>query len=311
MNNIKVVVKLKPIDWITLAFCLWMLLLITFGWNRVVNPLTHFITYLSITTGLLTHIWFVAFMKEMAKPENCPQDICKIIRPKVYKVLAFIRTYYPILLYGYFYISVSATNKVFFPDWLDPFFQRIDLLIFGYLPSLEWGLTYTNIWLREWLYFSYFAYYLMIIGLPLLFYLKHREAMDEVVFVLSFVFFFCYFVYSWLPVVGGRYIPLAHELTKQSQGGPFTWVMALIYTKSPHWGGAFPSSHIAIALVLSLLALKYFRKLGYAFLFVSFFLAIATVYCHYHWFIDTVFGILTGLLGYFVAQKVFKKFSEN
>lgn len=304
-------IQLKGIDIITLAFCGWMLLLIGLGWNRTQNPDRHFITYLSISAGLLGWIWLTTFFKEFSRPENCPSDACKVMRPKVYKVLQFIRSYYPILLYLYFFESVSATNRIFFRDWLDPFFLNIDKAIFGYLPSMVWGVKYNALWVKEWLHFAYFSYYLMIIGLPVLFYLKKRKALDEMVFVLSLVFYFCYFIYSWLPVIGGRYFPEAMQWTVQKSGGIFTNLMADIYIWSPHLGGAFPSSHIAVALVLSLLALKYFKPLGWALLFITFFLAIATVYCHYHWFIDAVFGVLTGIAGYWAAQKIFARLPEN
>lgn len=309
--NGRIVVKLKPVDWITLAFCLWMLILIAFGWNRVSNPEINFISYLSIFAGILILLWLNAYMQEAAKPENLSSDVSKVVRPKFYTVLQFIRSYYPIMLYLYFFESTTATNKVVFHDWLDPFFQSIDFSIFGYLPSMEWGMRFGNAWLREWMYFSYFSYYLMIIGLPVWFYIRRRKAMDEVVFVLSFVFYVCYFIYSWLPVMGGRFIPLAMKWTQQSGGGVFSSIMAYIYTHSPHLGGAFPSSHIAIALVLSMLAFKYFKKLGSVLLFITFFLSLATVYCHYHWFIDAVFGVLTGLLGYWLAQKIYRPYSED
>jgi membrane-associated phospholipid phosphatase len=310
MNKYNISVRLKPIDWATLVFCAWMLLLIAFGWNKVQNPLPNFLAYISIFSGIFFLIWLTAFMKELSRPENCEVDICKVIRPKVYNVLHFIRSYYPVLLFLFFFESVSVTNKVFFHDWLDPFFMGVDKSIFGYLPSMQWGLNYTNPLLKEWLYFSYFSYYLMIIGLPVIFYLKKRSALDEMVFVLSSVFYFCYFIYSWLPVIGGRYIPEAMEITRQSGTGVFPSVMAYIYTHSPHLGGAFPSSHIAIALVLSLLVLEHFRKVGYVFIFITFFLAIATVYCHYHWFIDSVFGVLTGVLGFYSMRYIFRKCPE-
>lgn len=305
-----VIVRLKPIDWITLAFCLWMLILIAFGWNRVSHSEIHFLAYLTIFAGILILLWLTAFMQEAAKPENCPSDVCKVMRPKVLKVLQFIRSYYPVVLFLYFFESTTATNKVIFQNWLDPFFQGIDLAIFGYLPSMEWGMRFGNAWLREWMYFAYFSYYLMIIGLPAWFYIKSRKKMDEVVFVLSFVFYICYFIFSWLPVMGGRFIPMAMQWTQQSGSGVFSSIMAYIYTHSPHLGGAFPSSHIAIALVLSMLAFKYFRKLGAVMLFVTFFLSLATVYCHYHWFIDAVFGVVTGILGYWLAQRVYRPYSE-
>jgi len=306
-----ITIRLKGIDWITLFFCAWMLTLITIGWAHIQRPMTHFISYLSIVTGILVLLWLTEFMREFSKPENCPSDVCKIMRPRVFSVLFFIRSYYPVLLYLYFFESVAVTNRIFFIDWLDPFFMNIDYTLFGYLPSMEWGLRYNNIWIKELLHFAYFCYYPMIMGLPVLFYFRKRKALDEMVFVLSFVFYGCYFIYSWLPVIGGRFTPIAMQWTRQADGGLFTAIMAYIYRHSPHLGGAFPSSHIAIALVLSLMALRYFRKVGYAFLVITFFLTIATVYCHYHWFIDAVFGIITGLLGFWLAQTVYKRLSEN
>lgn len=310
MNSGTKGLKLKGIDKITLAFCLWMLLLIGVGWQRVDNPLHHFINYLSITAGILLLVWLTAFFQDFAQKE-CSNGVCRFARPRFYKLLAFIRSYYPILLYLYFFESVSATNRVFFQDWLDPFFLGIDKAIFGYLPSMVWGVKYNAVWLSEWLHFAYFSYYLMIGLLPVLFYLKKRKALNEMVFVLSAVFYFCYFIYSWLPVIGGRYFPEAMQWSVQKNGRLFTDIMASIYTWSPHLGGAFPSSHIAIALVLSLLAWEHFRKLGYVLLFVTFFLAIATVYCHYHWFIDAVFGVITGLLGFWLARGAYNKLSEE
>jgi len=311
MNGKAINIKLKGIDWITLIFCAWMLLIITIGWAYIQKPMTHFISYMSIVAGIMLLLWLTEFMKEFSKPENCPSDTCKIMRPKVLKILVFIRSYYPVLLYLYFFESVAATNRVFFHTWLDPFFMNIDFSIFGYLPSVEWGLRHNSIWLKELFHFAYFSYYPMIVGLPVLFYIKKRQALDEMVFVLSFVFYLCYFIFSWLPVIGGRFVPLAMEWTKQADGGVFTAIMAFIYSHSPHLGGAFPSSHIAVALVLSLLAFRHFRAVGYAFLGITFFLAIATVYCHYHWFIDAVFGVITGLSGFWLAQTVFKHLSEE
>lgn len=303
--------KLKGIDWLTLIFCTWMLCLIAYGWNSIDNPQKHFIIYLSINAGILVLVWFTAFIEDFAKRENCHNGICRFARPRAYKLLVFARNFYPVTLYLYFFESNTVTNQVFFGRWLDDFFMSIDHTIFGYYPSMQWSVLFNHAIIKEVLYFAYFSYYLMIIGLPVLFYIKKRQAMQEVVFVLSFVFYVCYFIYSWLPVIGGRYFPEAMTLTQQATGGVFQHIMAYIYTNSPHLGGAFPSSHVAIALVLSALAYKYFRLLGTVMFMITFFLAIATVYCHYHWFIDSVTGILMGLLGYLIGQRIYKRLSEN
>jgi membrane-associated phospholipid phosphatase len=310
-KDINISIQLKGIDWITLAYCIWMLLLITFGWNSVQHPLKHFLSYISIITALFMLIWTTEYLKLYNSQEYCSNGICRIMRPKAYKPMQFIRQYYPILLYLYFFESVSATNRVMFQDWLDPFFMQIDKAIFGYLPSNDWAIMFGNSLLSEMLHFAYFCYYPMIFGLPIYFYLKRRKAVDELVFVLSFVFYFCYFIFSWLPVIGGRYFPAAMAHTQAIDGGLFTRIMAVIYIKSPHLGGAFPSSHVAVAVVLSLMALKYNKWLGYVLLMITFFLSIATVYCHYHWFIDAVCGVITGLAGFGVGQIIYKKLPEN
>jgi len=223
------------------------------------------------------------------------------------KTLHFVRSIYPVALFGYFYISGYAVNRIIFPDWLDPWFLRIDLKLFGYYPSLVWGQKYGHWALQELFHFAYFCYYPMIAGLPVYLYFKNKKAFAELIFSLTFVFYLCYWIYSWLPVIGGRYFPEAMELTKVYHSGPFTYVMAFIYNTSGHLGGAFPSSHIGITLVLTIAALRYVRRLGYLFCVISFFLSIATVFCHYHWFIDAVAGIGIGIGGYYLAQYVRNK----
>ncbi len=117
----------------------------------------------------------------------------------------------------------------------------------------------------------------------------------------------CYFIYSIVPVIGGRYIEEAMAITQQYRAGVFTHIMVFIYRNSGHLGGAFPSSHVAVTLVLTISALQNLSKMGYVFLLIAFFLTIATVYCHYHWFIDSVFGVFTGVGGYFLAKYAYRK----
>nr|MDK2851334.1 hypothetical protein [Candidatus Cloacimonadota bacterium] len=285
---------LSAIDIITLAYCGWILIYMLIGLPRVKDPGIHFPAYLSITVGILLLAWL-------------HKSLNSALHPKWDKALHLIRSLYPIALFGYFFTSGYSVNQIIFTNWLDPFFMHIDQSIFGYLPSLEWGNNYAHPLLSELFHFAYFCYYPMIVGLPLYLYLKKPAAFEELIFNLSFVFYLCYFIYSILPVIGARYIPEAMELTKTFRAGPFTHIMVFIYRNSPHLGGAFPSSHIGIALVLTVTALKHVRRLGYVFLVISFFLSIATIYCHYHWFIDAVFGILTGIGGYFLANQVHRK----
>lgn len=285
---------LSAIDIITLVFCGWVLLYMSIGISRAKDAYIHIPAYISIILAILLLAWL-------------HKELNPALHPKWDKALHLIRSLYPIALFGYFFTSGYSVNQIIFTSWLDPFFMQIDQSIFGYLPSLEWGKSYSYPLLSELFHFAYFCYYPMIVGLPLYLYLKKPAAFEELIFNLSFVFYLCYFIYSILPVMGGRFIPEAMELTQTFRAGPFTHIMVFIYRNSPHLGGAFPSSHIGVALVLTVTALRHVRRLGYLFLVISFFLSIATIYCHYHWFIDTVFGLFTGIGGYYLANFIHRK----
>lgn len=281
---------LSDLDIISLVYCGWILLYLSLGMvlNRAVEPLRHAGTFSAIVGGiLLLAVW-------QANLDHHKQR-------RLDRILSFVRGIYPVSLFGYFFISLYSVNRIIFVDWLDPFFLNIDKSIFGYLPSLQWGIKFDSFWVSELFHFAYFCYYPMIGGLPLYFYFKNKKAFGEIIFTLSFVFYLCYFLFSLLPVIGGRYFPEAMELTKLYRGGLFTHIMAFIYNASKHLGGAFPSSHVAIATVLTVSALRHLRKVGYVFVLISFFLSLATVYCHYHWFIDMVAGLFTGIGGYYLA----------
>lgn len=285
---------LSPLDKITLAYIFWVLLLLVAGGAKVQDFGIQFPIFLSLGAGIV----LLAYSHKSLDP---------LCRPRLYQALQLLHELYPVLLFAHFFTSGYAYNRIFFATWQDPFFMKIDKAIFGYLPSMEWGERYNSFWISELFHFAYFAYYPMIAGLPIYLYFTNRPALKELIFCLSFSFYLCYFIYSIMPVIGGRYLPEAMELTRTYRAGIFTRIMVFIYRNSHHLGGAFPSSHVAIALVLSTGALRHVRKLGYLFAFISVFLSLATVYCHYHWFIDALMGIFTGIGAYFLALALYRK----
>lgn len=275
------------IDYLTFFLILWNIVYAAIGWNRITSPLTHILTFFSIGVIILLIIWLE---KEYSTP-----------------LIRFVRDAYPIFLFGYFFEATSHVNHVVFRNFLDPWFQNIDQMLFSYQPSLVWGAVCNSPVIQEISHFSYFSYYLMIAGIPIYLYLKNRKAFHETLFTIVLVFYFCYFIYSWLPVVGGRYFPEAKQISTMFQDGIFTRIMALIYTKSPHMGGAFPSSHVAISIVITWAALRYVRRIGYVLVPITFLLCLSTVHCHYHYFIDVIAGLFTGILLYPIAVFLYQK----
>lgn len=291
---------LSAIDKITLAYCAWIVIYMTIGIfsGRAEKPEI----YLPGHLGIAGLVLLLAWIERKADFSG---------KPKLLQVLRFVRSIYPIIFFDYFYTSLSSVSRIVFPNWLDPWFMELDRKIFGYFPSLEWGQRFNHWFTQEFFHFAYFCYYPMIGGLPLYLYLKNKPAFREVIFNLTFVFYACYVFYSLIPVVGGRILSKGYELSQAYRGGLFTHIMAYIYNSSSHWGGAFPSSHVAIAIVLTIAALKFTRKWGYVFCVITFFLSIATVYCHYHWFVDVLAGIITGVSGYFAGNWLRNKLQRD
>ncbi|MCB5230797.1 MAG: phosphatase PAP2 family protein [Candidatus Cloacimonas sp.] len=228
------------------------------------------------------------------------------------KIITFLRYWYPFILFGYFFEVTTIANKVFFPEFIDPFFMKIDQWMFGYQPVVEWGLRYeNNVFVQEILYFAYFTYYILFPGVGLLVYFKKRESFVKYTFTVVFSFYACYLTYLILPVVGGRYFPELAEIATTYKGGPFRHIMAFIYTHSNHFGSAFPSSHVALAITATIAAGHYFGKLGYYLSPIPILIMIATVFCHYHYFIDVIFGVIYGVGLYYPAVKLYEKLENN
>lgn len=291
---------LSPIDLITVGFCLWILIYMLVGMalNRVENASQHLPNYLSILTG----VFILAWWDRSLDPQKSPG---------LKQALGFVRGLYPVLLFGYFFTSSYCVNRILFGTWIDPFFAGLDFRIFGYQPSLEWVKMWPQPWVSELFHGAYFAYYPMILGLPLYLWFKKPEAFKELIFALTFSFYMFYFLFSFLPVVGGRFFPEAMAQTKVYWAGPFTHIMAYIYNRTPHLGGGFPSSHVGITIVLTISALRHLRPVGYLFAVISVFLSLAIVYCQYHWFVDMLGGIVFGIVGFYLSLSVYKLLLEK
>jgi membrane-associated phospholipid phosphatase len=283
----------RPIDYLVLIYSAINVLYILLGISlhganseRLHNPLRHLVIFCGI-------IVFVLLLEILEKYKNG-------------KVITILRDWYAVGLFLYFFETTSALNLTLFPEFLDRFFMRIDAFIFGYQPATEWGLRYNTWFLSELFHFSYFSYYLIEL-FYLFIYLKNRDLFLRYAFQLGFVFFLCYLTYNVLPVIGGRNLQGMMELTTVYRQGPFTRLMAYIYHISPHLGGAFPSSHVAIAFVVTLSAFHYRKITGCLLLPLSVLLTISTVYCHYHYFIDSIAGLLYGFGFYYLSGRIYDK----
>ncbi|HYV28960.1 MAG TPA: phosphatase PAP2 family protein [Candidatus Eisenbacteria bacterium] len=241
------------------------------------------------------------------------------------KPIQFLRHFYPILLYTAFYRETAALNHLFISGYLDPLFVRLEERLFGLQPSLAFMDWLPFLPVSEILYASYFSYYLMIGGVGVALFLRNRAQFFHYLSVVSFVFYVCYLIYIFLPVMGPRIFyyenisdflppelqpPMPVMFPTTVQSGPFYQIMVIIYRYFEAPGAAFPSSHVAVAITTLYFSILYLRRIRQVHLVAVLLLCLSTVYCRYHYVVDVFAGVLTALVLVPLGNKLYFKFKQ-
>lgn len=229
------------------------------------------------------------------------------------KILWILRTFYPVAIFLYAWEELGALVPMFYGSpWATDMIVRFDKLIFGVHPTV-WFQQFYQPWLNELMNFFYAAYYTFFLLIPLsLFIRKKREETFAVFSLATFVYLsnFCFFYL--LPVISPPFIPMLQKLQiSQQTGYLFVEVNRIVQAKGGMPFGAFPSSHVAGALVWVLCSLRYNRKLGYALAPIALGIAFSTVYMGLHHGVDPVFGYIWGAIAFTIALRLIKVRGED
>jgi hypothetical protein len=158
-------------------------------------------------------------------------------------------------------------------------------------------------WLSELFCFVYFAYYLFVPVVCLTALWTRGYAAAERIILATTGCFFCCYVFFWLfPTVGPHYWFPPGRGPELYQGYVFNHVLFFFTSGGEIRGGAFPSSHIAVALLLTLLARRATPSLFPAMALVTALLLPAVVYLRAHYLVDVPAGLVVGLLAYALAE---------
>jgi membrane-associated phospholipid phosphatase len=220
------------------------------------------------------------------------------------RLLGFLRDFYPIILYTFLYTETHRLMHMFVPGYLDGLAIAADQALFGAQLSRTLMQRLPHWWVSEPLYLAYFSYYWMVLGVALGLYAFDRARFLRYVAVVSFVFYVCYAIFIVLPVLG-PYDPAVIASTTGPEAligprpvpapvaaGPFFRVMAVVYRiAEPRGGGAFPSSHVAVAIATLCFTWGWLRRGRWLHLALVVLLALATVYGGYHYVVDVVGGV--------------------
>ena len=243
------------------------------------------------------------------------------------KLLDFLRHFYPVLLYTAFFIETGSLNRMFFRDYLDPLVAQWEQDLFGCQPSVLFMEKLPYLLVSELFYISYFSYYIMISGVGLALFLRSRQQFFHYVSVVSFLFYVCYLIYAFLPVIGSRaffrqvdgyalpaatqQLAITDAYPEAVQTGPFFQIMKWIYREFEAPGAAFPSSHVAVALCTVFFSFRYLRRIRYLHLAVAIMLCLSTVYCRYHYVVDVLAGLVTAAVLIPTGNWLYFKFQKS
>lgn len=242
------------------------------------------------------------------------------------RLLDFLRHFYPVLLYTGFYCETGMLNHMLIPGFLDPQFIRIEAAVFGCQPSLAFMEHLPYLAVSELFYMAYFSYYLMIVGVGVALYCRDRRQFFHYLSIICFVFYVCYLIYIFLPVIGPRIFfrefmdyqlpPDVHPAVAPSfpaavKVGVFYRIMAWIYRVFEAPGAAFPSSHVAVAISTLFFSFRYLRPIRWPHLVLVALLCLATVYCRYHYVVDVVAGALTAAILIPIGNRLYFKFDAR
>ena len=219
-------------------------------------------------------------------------------------IFRIIRYWYPAFTFGFFFTESNILNQMIFQGYGDDFFARIDLTLFGTDPNAWLYERMNNSYFNEFIHFCYFSYYLLPTLLGAVLYIRRDRNFFHALFGMSITFYLCYILYIWIPVLG----PLHLRAGKFEDGMLFVKIMDWLYTNADVPGAAFPSSHVAIALITLLYVFRFQRNLFWAYLPLVAGLIFSTVYCFYHYVIDIFVGILIGLVIYYICSYFFERY---
>lgn len=225
-------------------------------------------------------------------------------------VIRFLRYWYIPIVLGFFYEQIEGYILGIHGMYLDHLIIEFEMALFGFHPSV-WLERFVSPPLTEIMNISYNSYYWIgpILGFSLYF---RREfiAFRRTVFSIVTAFFISYLGFYLFPVVGPRYM-LSDLYKGPLEGYVVTALQDFIMEVGDIYGGCMPSSHVAVALVVLLLAWVYRKRMAAWMTPFVIMLFISTVYNRYHYVSDVVAGVAVGLFAFWLGSVVYGKIPEG
>ena len=227
-------------------------------------------------------------------------------------ITRFLRWWYPLLLCTFCFEAIGRMLPLIQPQLIDAQLVAADRWLFGTVltPVLQEN---SRRWLTELMYVCYSSYYLIVPGVGFALYIRRGEGRDAVpaaafrkyMLTVSLTFWVCYLHFLFTPAGGPIFWPDYPGPVLELTGGPITSIERWVFTHGTIVGGAFPSSHVAVAFVCACFAVR-FSVLPLLLVPLCVGLAVSTVYAGYHYGVDVLYGLIIGAVVTLVADRLFR-----
>jgi membrane-associated phospholipid phosphatase len=269
-------------EWVTLGYLAWVKIVIAVCHKNLPHPAAFFVAH-SVAAAAIVALAVAALRH--------PQS----------KLLEFARHWYPLPLYLGLFEELNYLVHAIFPGWLDGWFISFDHALTGVNPSV-WLSQFASPALDDFMQFAYMTYFLYLVILPAILYLKKEPRAFWAVMVSTAIAHYTVYCVAVLLPVESPYYSLAALQHVPLAGGFSTHLVGWIERFGRVRGAAFPSAHVAGSLVAILAAWRYRRWLFWVCLPFFICMCVATVYGRYHYVADVLGGLLTGLWGFYAGQ---------
>jgi membrane-associated phospholipid phosphatase len=229
------------------------------------------------------------------------------------KIISILRTFYPIVIILYAWEELAVLQSMIYGSfWFTETLVRWDKLIFGVHPTVWLQRLYAP-WLDELMNFVYASYYTFFLLVPLIFYLRKKKEVSMAIYSLAtFTYLSNFVIFYLIPALGAKPAPMLEGLhVKEHTGFFFVELNRILQAKGGIPCGAFPSSHVAGALVWALSAIRYEKKLGYIILPFAVGIGFSTVYTTLHHAVDPLAGYIWGAFSFILGLKLLKIRGED
>ena len=149
--------------------------------------------------------------------------------------------------------------------------------------------------LGEYLHLGYISYYALAPILVLtLWFRRSRITVEQALACSALSFYVSFLIFMSWPVAGPYQVLTPPDV--EGLGFVLPELARSIINNGSSIGAAFPSSHVAVAVTIWIMAMRFHTGLAVIFAFLVPALAIGAIYGGFHYAIDVVAGVVLGLL---------------